>query len=138
MAMGGTLHGRLHEVAGRQDHRSDKTLSYAERYEPSHLVRLRAGGMLARLFDDAAELRVNSLHGQGIDRLAPGLVAEAEAMDGTIEAVSMPGAKGFVLAVQWHPEWQAREIEPHRRLFAAFGAACRERQRARHQIERVA
>ena len=135
VAMGGTLHGRLHEVEGRQDHRSDKTLSYAERYDPSHSVRLRPGGLLARLLDDATELQVNSLHGQGIDRLAPGLVVEAEAPDGTVEAVSMPGAKGFILAVQWHPEWRAGEIEAHRRLFAAFGDACRERLRARRQIE---
>lgn len=138
VALGGTLHRRLHEVEGRADHRSDKTLAYAERYDPSHLVRLRPGGVLARLLDDAAELLVNSLHGQGVDRLAPGLVVEAEAPDGTIEAVSMPGATGFVLAVQWHPEWRAGEIEPHRRLFAAFGAACRERLRARHEIERIA
>ena len=138
VAMGGTLHGRLHDVTGRQDHRSDKTLSYAERYGPSHVVRLRPGGMLARLLGDVAELRVNSLHGQGIDRLAPGLIAEAEAPDGTIEAVSMPGAEGFVLAVQWHPEWRAAEIESHRRLFVAFGDACRERLRARQGRERAA
>ena len=50
----------------------------------------------------------------------------------------MPGAKGFVLAVQWHPEWRAAEIEPHRRLFAAFGEACRERLRARQMRERIA
>jgi putative glutamine amidotransferase len=138
VALGGSLHGRLHEIEGRQDHRSDKTLSYAERYDPSHLVRVRAGGMLARLLGNAAELRVNSLHAQGVDRLAPGLVAEAEAPDGTIEAVSMPGAKGFVFAVQWHAEWRATEIEPHRRLFAAFGEACGARLRARQHSERVA
>jgi len=138
VAMGGTLHGRLHEIEGRQDHRSDKTLSYAERYDPSHIVRLRAGGMLSHLLGDAAELRVNSLHAQGVDRLAPGLIAEAEAPDGTTEAVSMPGAKGFVLAVQWHAEWRAAEIEPHRRLFVAFGDACRERLRARPSRERIA
>jgi putative glutamine amidotransferase len=138
VAMGGTLHGRLQDVAGRQDHRSDKTLSYAERYDPSHTVRLRPGGMLARLLGDAVELRVNSLHGQGIDRLAAELVAEAEAADGTIEAVSMPGAKSFVLAVQWHPEWRAAEIESHRRLFVAFGDACRERLQARLSRERIA
>ncbi len=140
VALGGSLHGRLHMVPGRADHRSDKTLGYADRYRPSHLVRLAPGGMLDRLLGDLAgpngQLMVNSLHGQGIDRLAPGLAVEATAPDGTIEAVTMPGAKGFVLALQWHPEWRAAEIKAHRRLFAAFGEACRNQQLSRGSHER--
>jgi putative glutamine amidotransferase len=54
-------------------------------------------------------------------------VAEAVAEDGTIEAVSVRDAKGFALAVQWHPEWQVLENPWSRRLFAAFGAAARQR-----------
>ena len=136
VAMGGSLFGRLHEVPGRADHRSDKTLGYADRYRPSHSVTLTPDGLLARLYDGAATIEVNSLHGQGIDRLAPGLVIEALAPDGTIEAVTMAGAKGFVLAVQWHPEWQAAQIESHRRLFAAFGDACRTHLLSRGSHER--
>ena len=74
-----------------------------------------------------SRIQVNSLHGQGIDRLADRLAVEALAEDGTIEAVSMPDAPGFVLAVQWHPEWQVLENPWSRRLFAAFGAAARAR-----------
>lgn len=136
VAMGGSLFGRLHEVPGRADHRSDKTLSYALRYDPSHPVRLTPGGLLARLYDGASSIDVNSLHGQGIDRVAPGLAVEATAPDGTIEAVTMPGAKGFVLAVQWHPEWRAAAIDDHRRLFVAFGDACRTHLRTRGSHER--
>jgi putative glutamine amidotransferase len=136
VALGGSLFGRLHETPGRNDHRSDKTLAYAERYDPSHPVTLTPGGLLARLFDGAATIAVNSLHGQGIDRLAPGLAIEATAPDGTIEAVTMPNARGFVLAVQWHPEWRAAQIDTHRRLFAAFGDACRTYQRSRGSHER--
>jgi len=79
---------------------------------------------------------VNSLHGQAIDRLAPGLVVEAVALDGTIEAVRLEGAPGFVLGVQWHPEWRLLEHPISRRLFAAFGAACRARAAARSNHER--
>lgn len=136
VAMGGSLFGRLHETAGRADHRSDKTKGYADRYAFSHSVTLTPGGLLADLYEGAATIEVNSLHGQGIDRLAPGLAVEATAPDGTIEAVTMPGAKGFVLAVQWHPEWQAAQIEPHRRLFAAFGEACRNQLSSRGSHER--
>jgi putative glutamine amidotransferase len=136
VALGGSLFGRLHAVPGRADHRSDKTLSYAERYRPSHPVALAPGGLLARVYDGALTIDVNSLHGQGIDRLAPGLAVEATAPDGTVEAVSMPGAKGFVLAVQWHPEWQAARIDAHRRLFVAFGDACRAHFSSRGSHER--
>jgi putative glutamine amidotransferase len=140
VALGGSLHGRLHEVPGRRDHRSDKTLDYAARYRPSHKVQLARGGLLAGLLegliDETGSIPVNSLHGQGIDRLAPGLAVEAWAEDGTIEAVTMPGAKGFVLAVQWHPEWRAASIEPHRRLFAAFGEACHNHLLSRGSHER--
>lgn len=138
VALGGTLFGRLHEVAGRQDHRSDKTLSYEGRYSPRHAVRLRPGGRLQAILGKVDEMEVNSLHGQAIDRLAPGLEIEATALDGTIEAVSVPSAKGFALAVQWHPEWRVAEIAQHRLLFAAFGAACRQRLEARAGHERPA
>ena len=49
----------------------------------------------------------------------------------------MQGAKGFALAVQWHPEWQVLENPWSRRLFAAFGAAARARAAARTAPARV-
>jgi putative glutamine amidotransferase len=79
----------------------------------------------------AARIEVNSLHGQGIDRLADRLVVEALAEDGTIEAVSVANAPGFALGVQWHPEWRVLENVWSRRLFAAFGDAARARAAAR-------
>ena len=77
---------------------------------------------LARL-SGLTQAMVNSLHHQGIDRLAPGLAIEASAPDGQIEAVSMPGAKGFLLGVQWHPEWQFAQDSLSRAIFAGFGAS---------------
>lgn len=133
VALGGSLHQEVHRLPGRADHRSDKTVPMRERYAPVHPVRLVPGGMLQRLLDGAETIQVNSLHGQGIDRLADRLAVEASAPDGTIEAVSVQGAPGFALAVQWHPEWRVLENPTSRRLFAAFGAACRARQRVRHE-----
>ena len=66
---------------------------------------------------------VNSLHHQGMDRLAPGLFVDAHAPDGQIEAVSMPAAPGFLLGVQWHPEWRWAQDPLSRAIFAGFGAA---------------
>ena len=74
---------------------------------------------------------MNSLHGQGLDRLAERLAVEATAPDGTIEAVSVQGAGAFALGVQWHPEFRVQENPHSRRLFGAFGEACRARRAAR-------
>lgn len=130
VVMGGTLHQFVHEVPGRMDHRSDKSRPIGERWRPSHTVRLVPDGYLARLLGEET-LHVNSLHGQGIDRLGDGLVVEATADDGTIEAVRVEGAANFALGVQWHPEALCLECELSRRLFRAFGDAVRARAASR-------
>jgi putative glutamine amidotransferase len=129
VVMGGTLYQHVQEVPGRMDHREDKKAELDVQYGPAHDVRVGDGGLLSKLLAEKT-FRVNSLHSQGIDRLAPSLFAEATAPDGLVEAVSMPGARGFLLAVQWHPEWKWRDNPVSRALFGAFGAAIRERARA--------
>ncbi len=124
VALGGTLHQRVHRVAGRFDHREDKAAPVEQQYSLAHRVSLQAGGMLAAL-SAAGEVEVNSVHGQGIDQLAPGLRIEALAADGLIEAVSLPGAAAFTCAVQWHPEWFAQTTPFCRTLLENFGEACR-------------
>jgi putative glutamine amidotransferase len=133
VALGGTLHQNVHELTGRADHRSDKSVPLGERYGSAHPVQLVPGGMVERLLEGALTIQVNSLHAQAIDRLADRLAVEALASDGTIEAVRVVDAPAFALAVQWHPEWRLLENPVSRRLFAAFGAACRARQKARHE-----
>ncbi len=127
VALGGTLHQHVQEIAGRLDHREDETADLEIQYGPAHAIRIAPDGLLARLAGPglAGEVMVNSLHHQGIDRLAPGLVAEAMAPDGQIEAVSMPDAPGFLLGVQWHPEWRWSENSLGTAIFAAFGRAMR-------------
>jgi putative glutamine amidotransferase len=128
VAFGGSLHQHVHEVAGRIDHREEKGAHLDVQYGPAHEVRVADGGVLSQLVN-LRSFEVNSLHSQGIDRLAPGFHADAIAPDGTIEAVSMPGAKSFLLGLQWHPEWCWRENDVSRAIFAGFGAALRERAR---------
>ena len=135
VALGGSLHQELHRVEGRFDHRSDKTRTPVERYEARHPIRLTPGGYLARLLG-AEHAAVNSLHGQGLDRLAPGLVVEAVAEDGTIEAVRVADAPAFALGVQWHPEFKPLTSRTSTLLFRAFGEACRGRA-FRRQVARV-
>lgn len=124
VALGGTLHQQVHELPGMLDHRADHNAADDVQYGPAHAVRLSG-----RLRDIAAadEIPVNSLHGQGIDRLAPGLVAEALAPDGLVEGVRVDGAAAFAQGVQWHPEWRFRERPADLALIRAFGRAVAER-----------
>ena len=126
VAFGGSLHQRVQEVAGMMDHREPADQPVEVQYAPRHAVRVQAGGVLAGLgLPD--EIQVNSIHGQGVQRLAPGLRVEALAPDGLIEAFSVEGAPSFALGVQWHPEWQVRSNPNYLAIFQAFGEACRKR-----------
>jgi len=130
VALGGTLHQRVYELPGRLDHRAPKLDTVEARYAHcAHGVVLTSGGMLERMAG-MRSLTVNSLHHQGIDRVAPALTVEAVAPDGQIEAVCVASAS-FVVGVQWHPEFRFAENPFSARLFAAFGAACRTRAAAR-------
>jgi putative glutamine amidotransferase len=132
VAFGGTLAQKLHELPGRLDHREDKAQPLEEQYGPAHEVRLEPGGML-RPLAESDTVTVNSLHSQGIEQLGQGLAIEARAPDEVIEAFRVEGARRFALAVQWHPEWRVMSNSFSRALFAAFGAATRERATTRHR-----
>lgn len=126
VAFGGSLHQAVHDKAGLADHREAKGLMLDEQYAQAHSVTTVAGGQLAEITGCTAFM-VNSLHGQGIDRLGAGLVAEAFAPDGLIEAARISGSKTFALAVQWHPEWDVLNTPSYLAIFQAFGDACRAR-----------
>lgn len=133
VALGGTLATEIQDLDGRDDHRMPASDDPDERFAIRHPVRVEEGGLRGAL---GGECRVNSLHRQAIDRLAPGLRAEARAPDGTVEAVSLPGAEAWTYGVQWHPEYWARHAARERdaaswALFAAFGDAVRARRAGR-------
>lgn len=128
VALGGSLHQAVHEAEGYSDHREDDSQTLETRFGTlRHRVTVEPGGLLEQVVGET-QFRVNSLHGQGIKQLAPGLRIEARADDGLIEAFSQPGASAFNLGVQWHPEWMAAANPVSVKLFAAFGQACKERQ----------
>ena len=126
VALGGSLHQAVHEVEGFMDHREDKTASIDVQYAPAHAINIVPDGRISKILHGVTRMIVNSVHGQGIDQLAPGLQVEATAEDGLIEAYSVVSAPGFTLAMQWHPEWKVRENPESMKLFGAFGDACRE------------
>jgi len=125
VALGGGLHPEVRELPGKMNHRmppgeTDPEIIFRKR----HKVRLTPGGAFARLLG-CEEIVTNSLHGQAITRPGARVVVEGVAEDGVIEAISVAGAKGFALGVQWHAEYNAETDPVSRALFEAFGDAAR-------------
>jgi putative glutamine amidotransferase len=124
VVLGGTLETEIQRGEWRLDHRSRKVDNLDMKYGPVHSIAITSGGMLEEILG-RREILVNSLHRQGIARLAPGLTIEARAPDGIVEAVSVKGAKTFAIGVQWHPEYKAASNPDSVKLFDAFGDAVR-------------
>ena len=136
VAMGGTLETELQRGEGRLDHRAAKSDDTDVRYGPRHAIAISPGGILERILGKR-ETMINSVHRQGVKKLAPGLIVEATAPDGVIEAVSVRGAGSFALGAQWHPEYKARDNPDSVKLFEAFGDAVR-KHAARGRARRIA
>ena len=68
-----------------------------------HMVNVEPGTSLEDIYG-AAELRVNSLHHQGVDKVGKRLRVAARAPDGVVEAVETTDDTWFCIGVQWHPE----------------------------------
>ena len=129
VALGGSLHQRLQDLPDRMDHSTPLHPDPRVRTGKAHAVRIVPGSWLHRVAG-VTVLPVNSLHNQGIDRLAPGLVEEAVAPDGTVEAVRCVACPGLAVGVQWHPEYDFATDAVSRAIFAAFGAVLHRTDRA--------
>lgn len=125
VALGGSLHQAVHHLPGMLDHRGGADVPVEIEYGPAHTVQVQPGGVLEQLLG-RSEVMINSVHGQGVNRLADGLHIEAVAPDGLIEAFSFSNPGSFSLCVQWHPEWQAAQNPVSMQLLRAFGAACQD------------
>ncbi len=86
------LGGTLQQDIGNDDH-----------WMREHPVRLVEGSKLAMAAGTTDLEHCHSVHHQGIERLADGLVPAGWAPDGQLEAVEMPSAT-WIVGVQWHPE----------------------------------
>jgi len=115
VALGGSLYTHIqdqHPNALKHDYFPGRPRNFH-----AHPVKVDEGTSLAGIMGQPI-VQVNSLHHQGIDRLAPDLTPTAYAPDGLTEAVELPNHR-FGLAVQWHPEWLQDQAEM-RALFTAF------------------
>lgn len=125
VVLGGTLHQRVHDIAGYHSHKENPDDPLDKQYGPSHPVTLVEGGLLRKIAG-VETVMVNSLHSQAVARLASSVTVEAVADDGLIEGFRVDGAKSFALAVQWHPEWKITQNKFSMAIFEAFGNACRD------------
>jgi putative glutamine amidotransferase len=126
VAMGGSLVQDLpSQRSGAVRHDQSRGDPALPRTVPHHPVELVPGSFLAGLLG-GGPLEVNSLHHQGLARVAPGLLAVGRAPDGLVEAVEAPGAPvPFLVGVQWHPEELLRGGDvASRRLFEGLVAAA--------------
>jgi putative glutamine amidotransferase len=130
VALGGELYQHVHEEPGFQDHREPEGDDVELMYAAAHAVHFPDDGLMRQWLGKSG-VEVNSLHGQGVKRLADRLRAEAVADDGLVEAFSVKDAASFAFAVQWHPEWKYDENPVSQAIFQAFGAACRLRRSQR-------
>ncbi|WP_176082488.1 gamma-glutamyl-gamma-aminobutyrate hydrolase family protein [Martelella sp. HB161492] len=124
VALGGTLLSEVQDLEGRMDHRKPETDDRDAAFAIRQTVTIAENSCLAAVLG-AGDITVNSLHRQAINALAPSLQVEAVAPDGTVEAVSVIGAKAMAVGVQWHPEYWATTDTPSRKLLEAFGEAIR-------------
>lgn len=124
VALGGTLATEIQDRPGSLDHRAPVSDDQDERFRIRQNIRIEPGSCLAGVFGPG-EIAVNSVHRQAIDIPGSNLQVEAFASDGTVEAVSVKGARSFAVGVQWHPEYWVHSDSNSAKIFKAFGDAAR-------------
>ena len=124
VALGGSLRGDTSTSDELIRHHAPDGVSFDAMFDHRHPVMLAEGGMLAAAYGKPA-LEVNSVHYQGVARLADGLTIEALAPDGLVEAYSARPNGAPLLAVQWHPEWGTENDPDSQAYFALLGKALR-------------
>lgn len=130
VAFGGTLMPALHECEGKMDHRSNRNIPLVERYRAVHRLLITEKAWIKKALDrmnaNDTDHFVNSLHGQGIEKLGNELTIDAYCEDKTIEAISHIGKGVEIFGVQWHPEWHIGESIINMLVWQKFGDICRE------------
>lgn len=132
VALGGTLWEDIPDQYGADNGlklRHQQTPDHG-RQEPTHPVDLQPGSRLQQLFG-ASTVHTNSMHHQGLRRIAYDLVPAGKTRDGIVEAVEARDNHPYFVGVQWHPEDMVDSDEPSRVLFRALVAAAAQRARRR-------
>lgn len=119
VAFGGSMYQSLKRRGGPIQHWEEEHETIDQQYAERHFVTTAAGGELERV-TRMHRFPVSSLHSQGIDRLGRGLVAEAHADCGLVEAFRWHDASLFAWGFQFHPEWGWRWHPAYNRIMWAY------------------
>ena len=125
VVLGGSLY---QDIAAQLSHAGAREHT-SKNADGGHFVQVASGTRLSAIVR-RSKLRVRTSHHQSVKRLGRGLVVNAVADDGIVEGIEASG-RSFVLGLQWHPEVLAPHQAAQRRIFSAFVAQCRKRQRKR-------
>ena len=125
VAMDGSLHQSLKDLPGAVKHWEDEDETVEEQYIERHAVTCVPGGELERITHIPC-FPASSLHSQGVKTLGRGLVAEAHADDGLVEAFRWHDPSLFAWGFQFHPEWGWRWHPAYGRIMAAYFEACQD------------
>lgn len=98
ISQGGTLHLHLPEDV-------PTAIPHRDPHDPEHRHGLEVvfGTLMERVYGDG-EIRVNSMHHQAIDDVAPGFAVTARCPDGVIEAIESTREDWWAIGTQFHPE----------------------------------
>ena len=110
VAFGGSLYQDIEtQRPGALLHRNATT--YDQNFHELDFV---PGSHLAQLYPGVRRTRVNSIHHQGIKRLAPGFQIEAfshpDVVPEAIRRIPRPG-QSYIAATQWHPEFRSHSAK---------------------------
>lgn len=125
VALGGTLVDQRDDPAATLGHHAPDGVSLDVMFSHGHMAEPVSGTPLARIVGDKP-IAVNSVHFQAIGRLGEGLVVNALAPDGVVEAVSAVDGTAPILAVQWHPEWRPEARAHDLAFWHAVGEIARQ------------
>lgn len=106
VSMGCTLNQHIPTKYSHSDIKHVQSTLFAP---PSHTVEIDASSQLYSLLKQK-EIHVNTIHHQSLETIAEGVRVSAQASDGVVEAIELPGYR-FAVGVQWHPEllWRTHE-----------------------------
>ena len=121
VTLGGSLYQHLPEVEDKTAH-GDPTSGLSV----LHDIEITAGSRLAAGVGGTWLPNCACHHHQAVDRIGSDLVPVAWSDDGVLEALELPEGETWLVAVQWHPEENARDEPAQRRIFEAFAERVRE------------
>lgn len=116
---GGTLHQDL--VAAKVTEREHFQLAYPKNYGWQKAI-VKEDSKLYHMLRET-EIKINSFHHQGINKVGENLIVTARGEDGVVEAIESIEDR-FVMGLQWHPEMMSSENKSFFKLFEAFVKEC--------------